>query len=286
MRTGRPSQTAAWVATLRGLAWTMRVPIVDDPVARELVPLPYGPILDLANRVPRVASWVHATANKVSLGQADHIAFRTRAIDDAVARAVKDGGARQLVSMGAGLDARAFRLEALRDAVVFEVDHPATQAYKKARVAARAPLARELRFVPVDFARDALEERLAAAGHDAARPTVFVWEGVTMYLHREAIEGTLAAVGRRAAPGSSLLVTYLRDDTRGLGTELLHLAVRIVREPFRTKFAPSALARAVRAHGFELTSDEGDADWAERYLGARGPRRAGGIERLLWATKR
>ena len=95
---------------------------------------------------------------------------------------MRDAGAPQVVILGAGLDGRAWRMPELRDVTVFEVDHPDSQREKAARAAALLRVAREVRFVPVDFTRDRLDEPLAAAGHDPARPTTWIWEGVVMYL--------------------------------------------------------------------------------------------------------
>ena len=111
---------------------------------------------------------------------------RTVAIDEAVRAAASP----QVVILGAGLDGRAWRMQELRDVTVFEVDHPDSQRVKRARVSALQQVARDVRFVPVDFTRDRLDDALAAAGHDATRPTTWIWEGVVMYLELADIEAT------------------------------------------------------------------------------------------------
>src|SRR5207245_167359 len=135
-------------------------------------------------------------------GRAQMMAVRTVAIDEEVRAAA----APQVVILGAGFDGRAWRMPELAGTVVFEVDHPDTQRDKVARAAALPRLAREIRFVPVDFTRESLEEKLAAAGHDPARPTTWLWEGVVMYLTRPEIQATLAVVARRSTPGSRLVI--------------------------------------------------------------------------------
>ncbi|MFX8731535.1 class I SAM-dependent methyltransferase, partial [Acinetobacter baumannii] len=87
-----------------------------------------------------------------------------------------------------GLDARAYRLRSLANATVFEVDHPDTQAYKLARVGDLASVARRLVHVPVDFAMQSFAAALREAGFDPRARSVFVWEGVVMYLERAAID--------------------------------------------------------------------------------------------------
>ena len=174
---------------------------------------------------------------------------RTVAIDDAVRAA----GAGQLVNLGAGLDGRAWRMPELSDAVVFEVDHPDSQRDKQARAEALTPRASEVRFVPVDFTRDSLETSLSDAGHDAGRPTTWVWEGVVMYLSPAEVEATLQVVGARSAPGSRLIVAYHRPSLR---LRFVGMAVRRMGEPFRSTFTPQAMRALLARYGFAVTSDD------------------------------
>src|SRR5262249_51912120 len=144
-----------------------------DPTARQLLPPAWVAKLD-ALMARGGGRWQRALKR-----MADLLALRTMAIDAAVRDAVA-GGARQAVILGAGFDGRAFRMPELADSDVFEVDHPDTQATKRARAAALTAKARSLQFVAVDFERDALADRLAAAGHRQGEPTVWIWEGVVM----------------------------------------------------------------------------------------------------------
>jgi methyltransferase (TIGR00027 family) len=174
---------------------------------------------------------------------------RTVAIDEAV----RGAAAPQLVILGAGLDGRAWRMSELRDSVVFEVDHPDSQRQKQARGAALTPAAKEIRFVPVDFAKDDLESALAAAGHDPARPTTWIWEGVVMYLRRSEIEATLGVLQRRSAVGSRLIIAY---HTPALILLLVAVLVRRLGEPIRSAFKPEQLRALLARYGFQVVSDE------------------------------
>ena len=174
----------------------------------------------------------------------------------------------QVVLLGAGLDARAYRLEALSDATVYEIDHPATQRYKRARVEGLIPTARAVRFVTVDFERDRLDERLAEAGHDLDRPSLWVWEGVTMYLPEPAIRGSLRAMRRRSGPGSRLAVTY------GLAHDRLWLArmsgavlasFRVLGEPLIGLTTTEAIHAVLEEEGWPVVEDSGPGSWSERY---------------------
>lgn len=191
--------------------------------------------------------------------QAVMMAVRTVWLDDRIAAAHHP----QLVILGAGLDGRAWRMEALRDVSVFEADFPSSQQVKRERSASLRPVSCDIRFVPVDFARDALDDALASAGHDDTRPTTWLWEGVVMYLSRSDIEATLMTVRRRSAPGSRLLLLYHRPSW--ILTPLGFL-LRRIGEPLRSVFTPEQLRALLAAQGFTVEEDE-DLAAAARKLG-------------------
>jgi methyltransferase (TIGR00027 family) len=191
---------------------------------------------------------------------ADMIALRTVAIDTAVRDAIA-AGATQLVILGAGYDGRAWRLPELAGVKVFEVDHPATQGDKRARVAELPPASGIVTFVPVNFEREALGDALERAGHDRSSPTCWIWEGVVMYLTHDAMRATLADVGRRSAPGSTLIVNY-HTEHRGL---LSRLMFRLIGEPQISAWMPAEMAADLRSAGFEVREDSGMTEWNERF---------------------
>ncbi|HTY17480.1 MAG TPA: class I SAM-dependent methyltransferase [Myxococcota bacterium] len=274
MREGRPSTTALYVAMGRAIAHAdARASGFSDPIARELLPDDARRLVDLhasGQRPPRLRDrWTLRIARRVSR----MMTLRTLAIDDAIRSAPERG---QLVILGAGLDARAWRMDELRETVVFEVDHPATQAAKRERTAALRPLAREVRFVPVDFQRDSLEAALERAGQDATRPTLWLWEGVIRYLSPEAIEATLDAIASRSAPGSRLVANYT---TRAGGARWLsNLVLRAIGEPIRSSISPEGFAALLATRGFAVISDT-DATT----LAARASVPSGGLDRWRWA---
>jgi methyltransferase (TIGR00027 family) len=170
--------------------------------------------------------------------------------------------------LGAGLDARAWRLPALRDATVFEVDHPATQRVKRSRVDALRARAKEVRFVSVDFERQPLAARLAEEGHDATRPSFWIWEGVVPYLDPRASRATLEAVLSRSAPGSAIAVTYAVAEDRLWLTRLrdaVHIGFRILGEPLRGLTTTDAFHQTLRETGWSVGDDTGPLDWRARY---------------------
>jgi methyltransferase (TIGR00027 family) len=262
------------VAAIRALYTDLPEPvsIAQDPIAAALVPRPFALAARLAARAAvseRATGLVHRGLGLVSLGMTYHVALRTRAIDDALRESLA-AGVRQLVVLGAGLDGRAYRMDELGDAAVFEVDHPSTQRDKRERLrAARIePKAREVRLVPVDFERDDLGASLAREGFSADRPSFWIWEGVTVYLTRAAIAGTLLAVGAASAPGSRIALTYVPPREPKIERVLLaggHVVARVIGEPIRGFVAPEELAALGREAGLFVHSDEGADAWAERY---------------------
>jgi methyltransferase (TIGR00027 family) len=282
MRKGRGSLTAVWVAAWRGLG-AFDAPVVStDPFAQSLVPPLYRTVLAAATGAPGLTRAAMRAAVFLSGGLARHLPMRTRAIDDAIADAVSRGTT-QLVLLGAGLDARAHRLESLDAVRVFEIDHPSTQGDKRAAAAGLPVRARDIRYVAVDFNEDDLVEKVRAAGLDTKRPSVFVWEGVTMYLPREAIAASLAGIAALAAPGSLLLVTYYTTQAMP-GAKLAQPLFALAGEPLKTRMALDEAKTLLATHGFEVESDEGDPEWSARWAGA--PSRLVMSERLIAASRR
>jgi methyltransferase (TIGR00027 family) len=137
-------------------------------------------------------------------------------------------------------------------------------------------MAREVRFVPVDFQRDSLVAALERAGQDASRPTLWLWEGVIRYLSREAIEAALDAIASRSAPGSRLVMNYTTRS--GASRWLSNLVLSAIGEPIRSSISPAGFAALLATRGFAVISDT-DAT----ALAARASIRAGRFDRWRWA---
>jgi methyltransferase (TIGR00027 family) len=209
-----------------------------------------------AGTVPE--GWPARVAYESVRACADVVVPRTVAIDEAL-RARPTG---QLVILGAGLDTRAWRLPELARTDVWEVDHPASQQDKRARLATAEELpavARSVRFTPVDFAVDDLGAVLDAAGHDPSAPTTWLWEGVVPYLTRDEVRATVAALAARSAPDSTLVVNYQAPSARAATGRLL---ARVLRgsvtsgEPWRSLWRPRRMAALLAEYGLRVVSDD------------------------------
>lgn len=272
-----PSLTATLVAAVRALYADLPAPyrVAPDDAAKHLVPWPLALPAHLAHRAgPALASALHVGFGQAFLGVTYHISLRTFAIDEGL-RAAIAGGTRQIVLLGAGLDNRAARIEELADCRVFEVDHPATQRYKTRRLeAAGWSRPANVTLVGVDFERahvpgEGLHESLARAGHEASAPTFWIWEGVTVYLSRDAIASTLSSVAAGSAPRSRLALTYTRPGKVGSGSMwgVTTAIARAIGEPVRGMMTGEELAGELGRVGFALESDESSFDWAARVWG-------------------
>lgn len=135
---------------------------------------------------------------------------RTRFIDELMERAVRQGTT-QLVILGAGFDTRAHRFaELLKDVAIIEIDYGTTQEYKRRRVeAVLGSTPSNLRYAPVNLARESLAEALHRAGFQPSRKTYYICEGLSMYVPEAGMMETLRVIARESAPGSALLLEYL-----------------------------------------------------------------------------
>jgi len=268
MRANRASNTAKMVALWRALAdgGATSVPNFRDRFAADMLTGGWR----LALRVFRKRFARMSAAERMRAARPfDPIAMRVGVIDAELIDAVAHG-CTQVVILGAGFDTRAYRLDALAGARVFEVDHPATQAEKRERVRSLPSPKAQLIWTPVDFERDSLAERLAAAGHDPAARTAWVWEGVVMYLADDAVRATLDAIRARSAGGSVLILHYHEPSTTRLGRGVRSLLLSFVGEPQIGTRWRAAMRALTEGAGFTVAADLGITDQAAK-LGAVAP---------------
>jgi methyltransferase (TIGR00027 family) len=185
-------------------------------------------------------------------------AARSRIAEDALSRAV-ERGIRQTVILGAGLDTFALRNPYREQIRIYEVDHAATQAWKRQRLAeAQIALPPWLILLPVDFERDDVGEKLVAAGFQQNAPAFFIWLGVVPYLTQDAIGRTLDYMS--SIQNSEVVFDYLEppesssEELRRLERERTeHL--RRIDEGSVSRFEPAGVAAILRAHGFWAIED-------------------------------
>jgi methyltransferase (TIGR00027 family) len=244
---GQPSLTAFTAAAARAahLIVDDDPPIFADTLAEAMLGERAGELIEFHR--------AHGTHPTLS-GARAQVTCRSRYTEDSLADGIGRGTG-QYVMLGAGLDSFARRSRLAGQVRVFEIDHPATQEWKR-RI---APVPENVSFVPVDFSRDSLRERLGAAGFDFAAPAFVSWLGTTMYLTENAIEQTLSVTGG-FAPGSEVIVDYmlpagLRDAAGDSYAEQVGQALAERGEPWLSLFAPDDMAALLRRHGFGPVRD-------------------------------
>jgi len=260
----RPSRTAHFVALGRAVAdaGLSHVPEFRDPTARFFLSAKGKRSLEKTMHAAREGKG--GIGLEMARVMADLIALRTTAIDAAVRDAIA-GGATQLVILGAGYDGRAWRMPELAGVRVFEVDHPATQGDKRTHLSELPPAIGLVSFVPIDFERESFVGVLDRAGHQRASPTCWIWEGVVMYLTRDAMRATATGIAGSSAPGSTLIVNYHMAHRRFFA----RLIFRLIGEPQISAWTPVEMAADLRSVGLEVREDSGMADWNNRFAQGR-----------------
>ena len=267
MDQGQASVTAALTATLRAVHQVLddEPKVFLDPVVVGLIP-ETAPAQLAERRAGFGAPMLRILRSAVVL--------RSRFAEDELARVV-ERGIRQYVILGAGLDTFAFRQPPFAQRLqIFEVDHPATQAWKREQLAAAGLVEpANLHWAPIDFEHQGLTDGLRAAGFTSDQPAFFSWLGVTQYLTLPAIDATLQTVAALPRP-STLVLTFMLPDRDLAGEELA--AVRSISEsaasagePWRTRFRPEEIAARLRSLGFREVVHLSPEEANVRYFGPR-----------------
>ena len=260
MQQGQASRTALGAAGHRAAHQVLEQGrIFADPLALRILGADAEEAIGEAEREPR------------RRGLRLFIAVRTRFAEDALAAAIARG-ANQLVVLGAGLDTYAYRANPGAALRVFEVDHPATQAWKRERLAgAGIAIPPALIFAPVDFESESLADGLAAAGFDPARRSFFTWLGVTPYLTEQAIFATLGFIADLPG-GAEVVFDYanppeaIDDPERRAAHEALAARVAAAGEAFRCYLDTPTLVAKLDKLGFNAIEDLGPREIAARYF--------------------
>ncbi len=274
---GRPSATALEMAAYRAIGAKHSDPSIRNgdrlaeqflgPEERALLKETGSDVLLAALTMDTEHAW-ESLGNRGLLARAVHV--RTRHIDEVLEDSLKAGAA-QVVILGAGLDSRGYRFtDLLRGARIFELDLPATQEYKKKRVReSLGSLPRHVTYVPIDFAKQDLATVLNAAGYDRGTKTLFIWEGVTMYIPESAVDATLRFVAKGAAPGSRIVFDYfLASALKAPPAALRETSSRVagLGEPFVFGMPGEDASAFVKERGLEVSSDFGYAELGKHFL--------------------
>ena len=249
--------------------------ICSDPMAERFLGAKYRmllwgrPIRDVAERL----------IEQRFAGHHFYVIARTRYFDDLLEGRLV-AGTEQLVILGAGYDSRPYRFaDRLTGVQVFEVDHPATSAVKRAKVGALiGETPANVAYVAVDFTKDKLADKLLESGYRTKRPTVFLWEGVTPYLNPEAVDEVLGFVTSSAAAGSVILFDYVLRSVvegtctlRGAANEFAKMSN--TSEPLTFGIDEGQAPKFLASRGFQNVVDVGAQELTSRYFDPHGQHR-------------
>jgi len=274
VRPGQPSGTAEVVCSYRGIGAQHPDPKLRNPddLAEKFCSRPGQFSAEYAGSRMVIDTY------PVQYAAYFMINVRTHYIDAALKRAVADG-ATQVVILGAGYDSRAYRFrQAYPQLQFFEVDLPATSAKKRERlVEVFGAVPDYVRYAPIDFDRQKLEDVLPPLGYDAKQRTFFILEGVTMYVIEAGNGATLEFIRRHSASGSRVVFDYLlRPVIEGRyqgywAADYVAFAVAQRGEPYVTGWMPNEAAAFVKKHGLAVVEDVGDRELLKRHaLGSDG----------------
>jgi methyltransferase (TIGR00027 family) len=263
MEEARPSKTALRVALRRAAhqLYDAKPLVLDDPIAVAILGDTYAEEL---RRTPTRPDRPFSVALRAFL------VARSRYAEDSLARAVAHG-VKQYVLLGAGLDTFAHR-NPYPDLRVFEVDHPATQQWKRELLASSAlPAPENLTYAPVDFESQSLHEQLHSAGFNLQGPAFFAWLGVVPYLTVEAFRSTIHFMAAQPA-GTGVVLDYGQPRSalpflERLAHDSLAARVQLAGEPFQLFFTPSEIAAELTA--FRDLEDIGSSEINARYFANR-----------------
>jgi methyltransferase (TIGR00027 family) len=279
MEEGRPSSTARGAALLRAA----HVLLDDEPkILRDDFALHFSGVENEAALRAALDTMRANFARRASLGFAlsllrhlrASVVMRSRYTEDELSQAIARG-VRQYVILGAGLDSFAYRRRDLAGVLrVFEVDHPATQQWKRTRLRElQIALPPNLTFIPINFEQQTVTAALRAGGYRPEEPAFFSWLGVIGYLTEEATFKTLQEVVA-AAPGSEIVFGYgvqeaLLDEESRQMRALVKAGTAAQGEPILSLFEPTSLAARVKELGFAQVWDFGPEEANARYFAGR-----------------
>lgn len=262
MKNKQASTTAEGMAVVRAIE--AQKPEMEricyDPIARDLV----NPMSVFFSKLIINSGLYDRFGAK---GAIEFILVRERYIDDFLMNALQEG-LDQVVILGAGFDTRAYRIPGIEKTRVFEVDHPATQEHKMKRLnRVIRPLPGHVTFVPVDFNTQTLAEVLQKSGYNQTGKTLFIWQGVVMYLTQEGVDNTLRFIAERSGAGSAVVFDYFYNETlRDMKMKNAQRVTKMMDETLMFGIDEGQLEPFLAQRGFEKIRNTTDGELEELYL--------------------
>lgn len=271
MKATAVSRTAQYIALFRAIESNQPKSkrLFDDALAIQFLDIGLKLAVKITS-LPIIGNTVINYIQKRGMGGLSASIARTKYIDDLTKKAI-DGGAKQVIILGAGFDTRAMRLPFLKSMPVFEIDHPNTSDYKldvfkKSNIKSPSNIS----YLQLDFNKQGLLEFAIEKKINFSLPTVIIWEGVTSYLSAEAIDRTFEFF-QKFASGSSIIFTYLHrlalDNPKAFkGVEQMKKLLKSKEENWTFGFYPEKLPSYLQTYGLTLYEDNSAVEYRNMYM--------------------
>ncbi len=248
--------------------------LFEDPYSEKFLS-PFYKFFVILMRSPKILNFLIKIREKLTPGIIGGLICRTRYIDDVLNNAIKEGVG-TVVNLGAGMDTRAFRIPGIENIQYFELDFPELQKVKRAYIDKNiGELPSNVFWVPIDFNRQDFGEELKKAGYTLSSRTLFIWEGVTQYISKEAVDNTLKYVAQ-ASTGSRIVFTYVLASfidgsyiPDGLNS-LYKFALKKKNPLWFCGFDPAEMREYLSKYSLSLIEDVGHEEYLERYIKPKG----------------
>ncbi len=269
----KATQTGAGAAFFRtvGMLYPKEKQLFEDPYSEKLLP-PLFKFLIAPLRSPKRFDRMIQSREKKYPGELGWMFCRTRYIDDVLKNSIAKKEIEAVVNLGSGMDCRAYYIPGIESIRYFEVDHPSVIKKKKAKLKKiLGKLPNHVIFVPIDFEKQSLDTELKKAEYSVSSNTLFIWEGVTQYISKEANDSTLKYVAQ-AAPGSNIVFTYVLKsfiDGKEIheGTEIIYKRLCKKSNPLWIYgLYPTDIGNYLSQYSLALIEDIGSDEVKERYM--------------------
>ena len=245
--------------------------LFEDPYAEKVLS-PFYKFFLFLMRNPKRFNSLMKWREKITPGVMGWLFCRVRSIDDILKTCIAKKEIETVINLGAGMDCRAYYIPGIESIRYFEVDHPSVIEKKRAKMKKiLGKLPDHVIFVPIDFEKQSLDTELRKAGYNLNSKTLFIWEGVTQYISKEANDSTLKYVVQ-AAPGSKIVFTYVLQSF--IEGKNIHDDIKTMYKNMRKKnnplwiygLDPADMGDYLSKYSLSLIEDIGSEEMNERYM--------------------
>jgi len=258
-------------ARANGMLYPKEKRLFEDPYSEKLL-TPFYKFFIVLMRSPKIFDFLMKWGEKSSPGKTGWLFCRFRYIDDVLKDNIAKKEIETIVNLGAGMDCRAYYIPGIESMRYFELDHPSVIKQKKAKMKKiLGKLPDHVIYVPIDFEKQSLDTELKKTGYNLTSKTLFIWEGVTQYISKEANDSILKYVAQ-AAPGSKIVFTYiLKSFIEGKN---IHDGIKVMYKYMRKKnnplwiygLDPAEIDDYLSKYSLSLIEDIGSEEMNERYM--------------------